>query len=131
MKEAWEFVLYYNPDSVGRAKSLEVFSALGIRARLVEGTETTQTIGYLAGLPGQEPRPSPLAPLKLEEPMMILAGFSRERMDYLFAALHKAGTPPANRKAVLTPTNAGWAFYVLYEELGQEHAVMHGEKKGS
>ena len=123
-----ELVLVYDSDPLHSARSQEVFTALGIPARTVSLREVTQTVGHLAGLPGHEARPVPMAPPQLSEPMLVLAGFSSERMDVLFAALRENGAPPPNRKAILTPTNAGWTLDALYVELGREHEAMHGKK---
>lgn len=124
-----ELILYSFPDPVYAATSLAVFTALGIEARAIAPEETTQTVGYLARFPGQSPTPRPLLLPQLTEPMMVLCGLSRPRMETLFSAMRTAGTPAPNRKAVLTPTNMGWSVAALYEELGREHEAMHQGSK--
>lgn len=125
-----ELVLFFSPDPVYAAKAGEAFAALGAAVRTVTPGEVTQTVGYLADFPGQVSSPKPLVPPALAEPMMVLVGFSRERMDALFDAMRAAGAPPCDRKAILTPTNAAWTFHALYDELGQEHDAMHGKNRG-
>lgn len=115
-----ELVLTFSPDPVYAAGAEAVFDAMGIRCRAVAPDEVTQPVGYLAGLPGQSASPRPLSLPVLTEPVLVLCALSRERMDTLFAAMRQAGTPPPNRKAILTPTNMGWTLAALYDELGRE-----------
>lgn len=125
-----ELVLLFSPDPVYAAKAGEAFAALGVTMRAVVQSEVTQTIGFLADFPGQSPLPKPLVPPTLAESMMVLVGFSRERMDVLFAAMRAHGAAPCDRKAILTPTNAAWSFCALYDELGLEHEMMHNKNRG-
>lgn len=125
-----ELVLLFSTDPVYTAKAGEAFAHLGISLRTVAPVETTQTVGFLADFPGQGPSLKPPIPPTLAEPMMVLVGFSRGRMDALFAGMRAAGAPPCDRKAILTPTNASWTFHALYDELGREHSAMHGGKGG-
>lgn len=120
-----EFVLYFSPDPVHVSRTLAVCEGLGIRARLVLPNEADQTVGHLAGLPGYARAAAPLASVPLAQPCMVLSGVSRARMDAFFAALRASNAPPADRKAVLTPTNAGWTLRALSAELGREHAATH------
>lgn len=65
----------------------------------------------------------------IPESVLVMRNFTSSRMDFLLYNLRKAKLPPIPMKAVVTPTNAGWSFYQLYEELKEEHARMHGMKK--
>lgn len=123
-----ERILLYTPDAVQRAKTGAVLAEMGIGLRVVTHGEVAQRVGVLAGMPGQSAGAKPLIPPVLTEPMMVLVGLSRPRMDALFAALRAAGVPPCDRKAILTPTNMGWSFAALYEELGREHEEMHRKR---
>ena len=125
-----ELVLLFSPDPLYAARAGEAFAALGIAVRAVASGEVTQAVGFLADFPGQSPSPKPLVPPPLLEPMMVLVGFSRERIDALFDTMRAHGAPPCDRKAILTPTNAGWTFHALYEELGREHEATHRKKGG-
>lgn len=121
-----ELVLFFSPDKGPLETARRAVLSLGMSFRPVAAWELTQTVGFLAGLPGQKAAPRPLLPPGAEAPVMVLSGISRVRMDALFAAMRKEGVPPPDRKAVLTPTNAGWTLAALYEELGREHKAMHG-----
>ena len=49
----------------------------------------------------------------------------------LSPALLKAGVPRSVEKAVVTPGNAAWSFYQLYDELRRERtAVESGSQPG-
>lgn len=130
MMDTAELVLSFFPDPGYAAKAEGAFRALGISHRAVAPGEVTQTIGYLAGLPGQCPSPKPLVLPVPAQPMMVLCALSRERMDLLFNTMRAHGAPPPDRKAILTPTNMGWTLSALYDELGREHRAMHGGKGG-
>ena len=118
MQKIQESVLYYhNGDAKSAGKVLSVFVRLGIRIRRVEPDQVMEKVGYLAGLP------------KIQESVLIMRNFSGGRLDYLLYNLRKSGVPPIPLKAVLTPSNAEWTFYQLYEELKEEHARMHAPRK--
>ena len=135
MQKIQESVLYYhNGDAKSAGKVLSVFVRLGIRIRRVEPDQVMEKVGYLAGLPGYTPvnqgeeaaeNPVP----KIQESVLIMRNFSGGRLDYLLYNLRKSGVPPIPLKAVLTPSNAEWTFYQLYEELKEEHARMHAPRK--
>lgn len=125
-----EMILYSFPDPVRAASAQRIFAQLGMQGRAVNADEVTQTVGYLAGIPGQALTPRPLVLPQLTEAVMILCGISRPRMDELFNAMRAGGCPPPDRKAILTPTNLGWSLAALYHELGREHEEMHGRKPG-
>ncbi len=126
--DSGELILYAIPDPVHAARSAQVFADLGMRGRPVAPGEVTQTVGYLAGLPGQMATPRPLVSPTLAQPIMVLCNLSRPRMDVLFQAMRAANCPPPDRKAVLTPTNRNWPLSDLYAELGREHEELHGRK---
>lgn len=123
-----ERILYLFPDPVYAAKAAGVFAGLGMEGRAVNPDEVTQTVGHLAGMPGQDYAPRPLVMPVLDQAVMILCGISRPRMDALFNAMRAGDCPPPDRKAILTPTNLGWPLADLYAELGREHEELHGRK---
>lgn len=47
----------------------------------------------------------------------------------LLAGLRKAGVPKIELKAVITPQNAEWTFYQLYQELEKEHESFQNKDK--
>ena len=86
-----------------------------------------ETVGHLFGLKGFAPREEGAAvPDAPAEPALVLSGFSRQRLDALLSALKRAGVPTIAHKAMLTPTNVGWTFAQLCQELSREHQAMHG-----
>ena len=89
-------------------------------------------MGYLAGVPGFEKR-EVSETLETEEklpeitePMLVMRDFTGRRIDTLLLNLRKAKVPKINLKAIVTEQNAGWSFYHLYEEIGEEHRRMNG-----
>lgn len=67
---------------------------------------------------GQQALQAPIR--EIREELMILCGFTDERLDELLAKLKKAGVPKIGLKAVVTETNAQWTVYELYDHLLEE-----------
>lgn len=124
-----ETVLYYNPKPSKKSDMVKgVLICLGMRIRNISADQVHQKVGYLAGLPGFEAEdPTGEQPV-IEEEVMVLQGFSDQRLNELLYTLKKAEVPRVNLKAVLTENNRGWSFYELYEELKREHEAMEQRK---
>ena len=116
-----EMVLFYTPENTERTRKLKgIFVRLGIRIRNISPEQMGETVGFLAGLEGYGPAeagedfPAP------EEEMLVMKNFTSRKIDELILAIRKAGLKKIELKAVVTPTNAGWTFYKLYEEIREE-----------
>ncbi len=124
-----EMVLYYAPDNTPHTSLLRgVMVQMGVKVKNLTPERCIQRIGYLVGADGVEKRKvsenfQKYAPAMNEE-MLVISGFSEERLEELLDKLKKAGVPKINLKAVVTETNAGWTVYQLYEQLREEHAQM-------
>ena len=131
-----ELVLYYSTGDP-RMKKQEMMNEKRSGAY---GSEDTQcgpgpgdgSVGYLAGVPGfekrevlQQPEAEEKIP-QITEQMLVMKDFTSRRIDTLLLNLRKAKVPKINLKAIVTEQNAGWSFYHLYEEIGEEHRRMNG-----
>ena len=119
-----ELVLYYSTGDA-RMKKQEmmmksVLVRMGVKIRNVAPDQVLESVGYLAGVPGFEKLP------EITEPMLVMRDFTGRRIDTLLLNLRKAKVPKINLKAIVTEQNAGWSFYHLYEEIGEEHRLMNG-----
>ena len=124
-----ELVLYYSTGDA-RMKKQEmmmksVLVRMGVKIRNVAPDQVLESVGYLAGVPGFEKR-EVSETLETEEklpeitePMLVMRDFTGRRIDTLLLNLRKAKVPKINLKA-------GWSFYHLYEEIGEEHRLMNG-----
>lgn len=122
-----ESVLWYCPDPVLFAAARKAFAVRGVRVHPVSPEQVGETVGHLFGLKGFAPREEGAAvPDAPAEPALVLSGFTRQRLDALLSALKRAGVPTIAHKAMLTPTNVGWTFAQLCQELSREHQAMHG-----
>lgn len=125
-----EMILYYTPGDKPHAPILRgVAVQMGIKIKNLTPERCIQRIGYLVRMEGIEKREvsanfQKYAPA-MDEEMLVLAGFTEERLDELLANLKKAGVPKINLKAIVTETNAQWTVYQLYEQLREEHAQMN------
>ena len=131
-----ELVLYYSTGDP-RMKKQEmmmksVLVRMGVKIRNVAPDQVMESVGYLAGVPGFEKREvlqQPEAEEKIHnitEQMLVMKDFTSRRIDTLLLNLRKAKVPKINLKAIVTEQNAGWSFYHLYEEIGEEHRRMNG-----
>lgn len=60
----------------------------------------------------------------MDSPMLVLAGFTNDRLHKFLGDLKNQGVPPIALKAVLTEYNATWDSLSLYEELKKEDEYM-------
>lgn len=119
-----ELILYYNPIPLADASRLRgTLAALGVDLRVLSPSDLSQSVGFLAALKGHARRPAPAEPPKLTEPVMVLCGFTRERLDVVLEALKASGAPRA-LKAVLTQTNSAWTVAQLAGELASEREAI-------
>ncbi len=131
-----ELVLYYSTGDP-RMKKQEmmmksVLVRMGVKIRNVAPDQVMESVGYLAGVPGfekrevlQQPEAEETIP-QITEQMLVMKDFTSRRIDTLLLNLRKAKVPKINLKAIVTEQNAGWSFYHLYEEIGEEHRRMNG-----
>ena len=131
-----ELVLYYSTGDP-RMKKQEmmmksVLVRMGVKIRNVAPDQVMESVGYLAGVPGfekrevlQQPEAEETIP-QITEQMRVMKDFTSRRIDTLLLNLRKAKVPKINLKAIVTEQNAGWSFYHLYEEIGEEHRRMNG-----
>lgn len=118
-----QVVLLYDPAVSLWADGVKKLCALqGFRLRPVDPGETGRTLDSLAF--GKSVAAGSAEPIP--EPLLVLCGFSSSQLDRLLASLRKAGVPQSCLKAVLTPSNAGWTFSALYQELCRERLAMMG-----
>lgn len=92
----------------------------GVTPRRLEGGDYATPIGALLGFPGAAAGAG--GPI-LDE-MMVLCGFTAQRLDDFLAAFRAQGVAPIALKAVLTPSNAAWSGAALYRELLRERQGM-------
>ena len=122
-----ELVLYYNPNPSGHVARMKgVFVQMGIRIKNVTSEEVGYTVGCLAGIKEADKEVQANCP-EISDEMLVMKGFSSQRVDQLLLALRKAKVPKINLKAVVTDSNRNWSFYKLYEEIKKEHEEMSNE----
>ena len=130
-----ELVLYYSTGDP-RMKKQEmmmksVLVRMGVKIRNVAPDQVLESVGYLAGVNGYEKREVPQQGETEEMPqiteqVLVMKDFTGRRIDTLLLNLRKAKVPKINLKAIVTEQNAGWSFYHLYKEIGEEHRKMNG-----
>ena len=125
-----ETLLVYNMQNTSKGKLLKLICMqLGIRVRVVEKEEFLQPIGYLAGLKGVEPSEERFDGEGFDDEMLILSGFTSNRMDLLFGMFRRQKMERIALKAVVTEHNWSWDSIRLHDELRQEHEYMRQNRK--
>lgn len=126
-----EKVLLYNLSGTEKGRKIKaVLALMGIRVKEVHDTEYKNTIGSLAGIKGYEKENAIQAAQDtviedtIPEEMLVMCGFSSQRVDEMLRNFRKKEIERVNLKAVVTPTNATWNSLQLYEELKREHEAM-------
>lgn len=129
-------MLYYAPDSsayVGLIKGVLV--QMGIKIKNLTPGRWGKRIGFLAGMEGFEDGPEKEhntesgldLPLAIKEELLVLCGFSDEKLDELLEKLKNAGVPRTVLKAIVTEVNVQWTVYELYGHLLEERRQMEAK----
>ena len=129
LKRRNETVLLYLHENGEREKKIKgLLVRLGIRIKAVTEQMQGQTVGYLLSYPDFTEQVDEGSQISFEEDLMVLKGFSRERMNELLDGFKKLGIQKINLKAVVTEHNLNWKLRDLYNELKEEHAEMNPPK---
>lgn len=133
-----ETVLLYNINAEKAKNIKRILLLLGVRAKNVTEDMYKEKLGVLAGIMTKEEiqkEKTAIGTEKMEtaeetvpfaEEMLVMCGFSNERVDRFLLEMRKKKVEKIDLKAVLTPYNARWNSYELYYELKKEHKVMNG-----
>ena len=129
-----EIVLLYHIEDEEKAKRLKrVLLLMGVKIRMVspeqyhlpikdlingQSGEITkeETANLMDCVKTQDTDGAENEKESIQEEMMVMYGFSGNRLDELLNALRK-NQSRINLKAILTETNKEWSSYVLYQEL--------------
>lgn len=119
-----EIVLYYAPENTAHAALLKgVLAQMGIAIRNLTPGRCQKKIGFLVGMDGFEETQAEVQQasfVDMKEELLVLCGFTDERLDQLLKRLRNAGVPRSVLKALVTETNAQWTVYELYRHLIEE-----------
>ena len=128
IKPSGETVLLYNMDNEKSRKLKMLMIRMGMRIRMVDKEDYGSPVGILAGLKEITLEDPNAEVMDFNDEMMILRGFTNARLDLFLQAMRKEGIGRINYKAILTPTNARWNSWQLYQEIKKEHEEMTGAK---
>lgn len=134
MPKLQEMVLYYQAADAEAGREREkavrmmksVLVRMGVRIKNIGADQVLEKVGYLAGMEGFAPsseKTQGKLPV-LARDVLVMKNFTSGRIDTLLAGLRKAGVPKIELKAIVTPQNADWSFYQLYQELEKEHQSL-------
>ena len=133
-----ETVLYYVPENTAHVGLLKgVLVQMGIKIKNLTPARCEKKIGFLTGMKGFADNPAQeisaisfggqqASRVSIKDELLVLYGFTDERLDELLAKLKKAGVPRTSLKAVVTETNAQWTVYELYSHLLEERRQIEG-----
>lgn len=118
-----ESVLLYLVNNGEREKKIKnLLLRLGIRMKFATNELLGNKVGYLFSISGYTEESTEVME-SLNEDILVMKGFTRERMNDLLSAMKKEGIR-IPLKAVLTEHNVNWTLKDLYEELLTEHRAM-------
>lgn len=119
-----EQLLCYWPDPSDPRRSAVGRAALPLKLRLRAAApgQTGQTLGFLLGRKGFEEAEGSAPPV--DDPILVLDGFTGSRLDALLKALARARIPKSVFKAVVTADNVNWTLAQLWEELKKEREAI-------
>ena len=121
-----ETVLLYNIDKTEPGKAMiSILKKLDVKVVIVKTKDLMNPVGYLLGNSDYKRSTDKIKEVPQDE-MMVLSGFDDKQVDVLLQIFQKANIPFIPLKAIVTEQNAGWSFYHLYEEIGEEHRRMNG-----
>lgn len=113
-------VLCYALSDARYAAVADLCRAQGCAPRRVVEEDWSKPIGALLGFPVENRQGGGA----VAEEMLVLCGFTPDRLDGFLAAFPVGGVPGVTLKAVLTPSNAAWTAGELCAELLRERQAM-------
>jgi hypothetical protein len=131
MKYRGESVLLYHLSEERYVKMQPILIRMGIRARIMDESQIHEKVGTLFKLPGfeQDSQGVESAESAPQEEMMLMNGFSSNRLNEFLVAMRKGGVGVISLKAIVTAENVNWKFIDLYRELSLEHQRFLEYKK--
>ncbi|QNM05923.1 DUF3783 domain-containing protein [Qiania dongpingensis] len=127
-----ETVLLYNFSGTDTGQKLKsVLLQMRVRIKLVEPDQYLEPIGWLAGIKAIPPTGEVYKGSGFPEQMLVMRGFTGNRIDELLQLLRRYEIPPILLKAVVTEHNKYWNSLELHEELQKEHAAMQARSEQS
>lgn len=124
IKPNGETVLLYNMDNEKGRKLKMLMVRMGMRIRVIDKVDYSKPVGLLAGLKDITLENPNAEVQDFNDEMMVMRGFTSHRIDMFLQSMRKEGITKIDYKAILTPSNARWNSWQLYQELKQEHEEM-------
>ena len=128
IKPSGETVLLYNMNHEKARKLKMLMVRMGMRIRVVDKNDYAKPVGLLAGLKDITLENPDAEVLDFDDEMIIMRGFTNSRLDLFLQGMRREGIGKINYKAILTPTNARWNSWQLYQEIKKEHEEMTSAK---
>ena len=115
-------------------KIMNICSSMEVDLKIIKPIEYRVPIGFLSYGTEDQIREYLSAPESVEafgRPMLVLAGFTNQRIKTFLNEMRAKEVPPIPLKAVLTEYNAVWDSFSLYEELKKEDEYMRNNSSSS
>ncbi len=110
-------VFLYNVEREKEKQIRILCRELGTDVRKIRPEQTGETIGALMGL---DIKKTIGKDEKISEEIMILSGFSGDKLDVFLKGYRNKNIEPVKLKAVVTGHNISWTVGYLYKELKKE-----------
>lgn len=115
-------------------KIMNTCDSLDVDLKIIKPEEYRVPIGFLSYGTEDQIREYLVDPESLgafERPMLVLAGFTNQRIKAFLDEMKRRDIPPIPLKAILTEYNAVWDSCSLYEELKKEDEYMRNNSSSS
>ena len=116
-------VLLFRVEPIKAAQIESLCNNLGISTSKIGLADYSQKLAYLAGIPGFPREDIEYTGPEFPSEMMVFSNMA-DMLDRFLSEYKKAGIPPIDLKAVITPHNIFWSAEDLYKELSKEHQAF-------
>ena len=98
---------------------------MGMKTVQLQEKDLSQTIGYLAEIPGYEQIEVENTEAETTDgELLAFYGLSDAHLNMFLSKYKEAGIPPVSLKAVVTEHNRNWKLLQLFQELQKEHTLF-------
>lgn len=125
-----ESVLLYNfSDKEIEKKIKAILIQMGIKIKKADHSHLNETVGYLLGIKGVEPSNQSYDGEPMPGQLLVMKGFTGDRLDHFLMQMRRSGIPRIPYKAVITQSNQNWPLKRLYKEIVREHEELAPRQK--
>lgn len=117
------YLLTYQLSPKKQAELEQIIQQFELQCKPIDQSDLSQTVGYLAGVPGYDKAEHTTAKHTCESEFILFCGLSKEQMNRVLKRMREQKLFVA-LKAVVTPHNRDWTLHHLLIELENEYQFV-------